>query len=166
MQNIVFITLSIIAFSMPFLKEKNEYNQSTFKAWNKVFDGKELKELPLTNNEKYFLKDFPGNISKFTDGKSNIIMRYVETTTRKLHSSSDCYKGIGYKIKYEPIEIDQNGIKWSSFIAIKEKERLKIRERIFNDKNNWTDVSSWYWENVFKSENKSYTAITVIKEIE
>lgn len=163
MQNIIFISLSLLAFSMPFLKEKQDDNLNTFKGWNKTFEGQKLVELPLTDNEKVFSKDFPGKISKFKTNNENIIMRYIEKPTRMLHSSSDCFKGIGYSIDFKPIEIDKTGIRWSSFIASKNGINLKVKERIFNKSNNWTDVSSWYWENILKLGNKPFTAITIIE---
>lgn len=165
MQNLIFITLSIIAFSLPFFNEQKIYNIKSFKGWDKTFNGKLLKEIPLNENEKKFLIDFPGKINKFTDGERQIIMRYIENPTRKLHSSSDCYKGIGYKIKYEPIEIDKDKIKWSSFIVKKGDKKLKIKERIYKQGKNWTDVSSWYWENIFNKNTLPSIAVTIIEPI-
>lgn len=163
MQNLIFIVLSIIAFSIPFIRNKTDYISITFKSWDKTFEGQVLSELPLTDKEKLFFKDFPGKISKFRTNKNNIIMRYIEKPTRKLHSSSDCFRGLGYDIEFKPIETDKKGIRWGTFIAKKDHNILKVRERIFNQDKNWTDVSSWYWENILKSNNNPSTAITVVE---
>lgn len=165
MRSLIFLTLSMISFTMPFIKEKTEVNKGDFKGWDKTFEGKKITELPLSENEKYFLKDFPGYVSKFTDGEREIIMRYITEGTRKLHPSSDCFKGTGYKINFKPVEIDKaSNLKWNSFTALKNNQTLKIKERIFSQNESWTDVSSWYWSTLLNKSKGPWTAITVIEK--
>lgn len=165
MRSSIFIILSIISFSMPFFEKDAVADKSGFSGWEKTFEGKAIKELELSSREKLFLTDFPGHVSRFSDGNKEIIMRWLKSETRKLHPSSDCFKGIGYKITPKPVEIDKNNIKWSTFIATKDNVSLKVKERIFDKSNNWTDTSSWYWSAILGKSNGPWTALTVVENL-
>jgi exosortase/archaeosortase family protein len=70
-----------------------------------TFEGFEIKKLPLSERESYFLEDFPGHIGRFSDGKREIIIRYVWEATRKLHPASDCFRATGYSTKPLPLRL-------------------------------------------------------------
>jgi hypothetical protein len=126
-----------------------------------TFEGFEIEKLPLSERESYFLEDFPGHIGRFSDGKREIIIRYVREATRKLHPASDCFKAIGYSTKPLPLKVDENGKRWSCFSAVKAGEKLRVCERIYNSEGEeWTDVSSWYWAALGESYGK-WWAVTV-----
>lgn len=140
---------------------ETQISSNTIQSFPKTFEGKQLKQLDLTEREKLFLQGFPGEIKRFTDGNREVIIRYVSTATRKLHPASDCFEGIGYSVKSLPIRIDENENKWSCFIATKDGENLKVCERIFTiSGDSWTDVSSWYWSALSNTSEKGYWAIT------
>jgi len=126
-----------------------------------TFEGFEIKELPLSERESYFLEDFPGHIGRFSDGKREIIIRYVREATRKLHPADDCFRAIGYSTKPLPLKVDEEGKRWSCFAAVKADEKLRVCERIYNfEGDEWTDVSSWYWSALGKSYGE-WWAVTV-----
>ncbi len=126
------------------------------------FEGKPLMELELSDREQFFLNDFPGEIRRFTDGRRELIVRFVTTPTRKLHPSSDCFSAIGYAIKPLPMKIDESQQKWACFNADKGEESLNVCERIYTENGeSWTDVSSWYWSAISVGNEKGYWAITV-----
>lgn len=127
---------------------------------------KKLKALPFTSLEKRFISDFAGKTGRFTDGEREIIVRKIDFPTRKLHSASDCYKGLGYKIDFLPIFVDKNGNKWNSFKAVKNNKSFIVNERIYDDfGNSWTDVSSWYWSSLLGKSNKPWTSLVYSKAI-
>jgi exosortase/archaeosortase family protein len=163
LQTNLMILACVFAFVMPFLVGGKEVakNTQTATKFPTAFEGKSLQELELTPREEFFLNDFPGEIKRFSDGKREIIIRYVTTATRKLHLSSDCFSAIGYAIKPLPIKIDESKQKWSCFLANKGGEKLNVCERIYTENGeSWTDVSSWYWCAI-SNENKDYWAVTV-----
>ena len=152
------------AFMIPFFvvgKEVSKVNKST-EQFPVTFEGKSLQEFEVTTREEFFLNDFPGEIKRFTDGKREIIVRYVTTATRKLHLSSDCFSAIGYSIKRLPIKIDESKQKWACFTANKVEESLNVCERIYTENGeSWTDVSSWYWSAISSGNDNGYWAVTV-----
>ena len=125
------------------------------------FEGAPLKELPLTKREQFFVKDFPGKFGRFTDGRREIIFRFVTEATRQLHPASDCFAAIGYKTKFLPLRVDAEENRWSCFAATKNNESLRVCERIYSlDKSeNFTDVSAWYWSALGTSNGK-WLAVT------
>lgn len=149
MAKIVFILACGLAFLAPFALTKNtspEIPSSTFRGFPKEFERRDLLDLGLSERERFFLEEFPGQIGRFTDGNREIIIRRVTEATRKLHPASDCFRAVGYTTNPLPLKIDQDRKRWSCFSAIKSDERLRVCERIENSQGGeWTDVSSWYW---------------------
>lgn len=133
-----------------------------FGEWPARFEGHALTPLPLTERELRFGNDFPGKIGRFSDGRREVIVRWVYEATRRLHSASDCFEGIGFSVRPLPLHVDENGSRWSSFVATRGKERLRVRERIYTDTGeSWTDVSSWYWAALQDTHPGPWWAITV-----
>jgi len=160
----IFSVVCVLAFTAPFLftTEKNTnvaaHNFSGFPA---TFEGFALEELPLTEREKFFLEDFPGKVGRFSDGKREIVIRFVTEATRKLHPASDCFRAIGYATKPLPLKVDGEGKRWSCFLAAKADEQLNVCERIYDfSGGEWTDVSAWYWS-ALNETNGEWWAITV-----
>ena len=136
----------------------------TFPGWPTEFEGETLTPLPLTEIEQRFNADFPGKIGRFTDGKRELIFRWVTEATRKLHPASDCFQGLGYSVKPLAIHRDEKGSLWSSFAATKGNDRLRVYERIHTDSGEtWTDVSAWYWA-AFQHGEGSWWAITIAEK--
>ena len=132
------------------------------------WEGKKLKELPLSPKENRFTHDFPGKISRFSNGKQEIIFRVIFKPTRKLHPASDCFRGSGYSISNQPIFIDNRKFSWNSFVAEKNGEKLFIRENIqsLSGKGQWPDVSTWFWNVWFAQNSGPWMAVTVAESLE
>jgi hypothetical protein len=163
-----YIIVCVIAALMPFLSARSERSGGTgavaFPGWPAEFEGKTLTALPLTALEQRFNTDFPGKISRFTDGEREIVIRWVTEATRKLHPSSDCFQGLGYSVKPLAVHRDEKGSLWSSFAATKGNERLRVYDRIYSESGeSWTDVSAWYWAALPK-DTGSWWAITVAEK--
>ncbi|MDY7232415.1 hypothetical protein [Hyalangium rubrum] len=133
-----------------------------FPGWPSTFEGRALRELPLTEREERFGAGFPGRIGRFTDGQRELIVRWVAVPTRQLHSTEDCFKGLGYAITPATIWRQEDGQPWQRFIATRGETRLVVREAITADAGGrWTDVSAWYWSALFDSSKGPWWAITV-----
>lgn len=160
---IIFLLACVFAFIAPFWGQKSANTiQTKSVEFPKTFADRQLQELELTEREKYFLEDFPGNVKRFTDGEREIIIRFVTEATRKLHPSSDCFSAIGYQIKPLPLKIDEKNNRWSCFSAKKDGDNLKVCERIYTETGeSWTDVSAWYWSALSAVNANGYWAITV-----
>jgi hypothetical protein len=166
--NLLYIITCAMAALMPFLSASESHSSSvatvTFPGWPTEFEGKTLTSLPLTELEKRFTSDFPGKIGRFSDGKREIIIRWVTEATRKMHPASDCFQGIGYDVKPLPLRRDNSGSLWAGFTATGGDERLRVFERIHSDSGQtWTDVSAWYWS-ALRHDSGSWWAITVAEK--
>lgn len=145
----LYIIVCAVAALAPFLSAHSEpqrVHAASFPGWPAQFEGAALQPLPLTERERRFTNDFPGRIARFTDGKREIIIRWVTEATRKLHPAADCFQGLGYNVKPLPLRVEKDGTLWASFAAVKGEERLNVYERIHGDAGeSWTNVSAWYW---------------------
>jgi hypothetical protein len=127
------------------------------------FAGRSLTRLELTERERRFGAEFPGETRRFTDGEREIIIRFVAEATRKLHPATDCFQGVGYDVRPLPMQVDEGGARWSCFAATRGEERLRVCERIYDEAGeSWTDVSAWYWSAVMSTRTRApWWAITV-----
>ena len=166
-RTVVYLSVCALASLIPIIplqsRQSDVANQHVaFSEWPDQFQGQALKALPLTERELRFGKDFPGHIRRFTDGKREVIIRWVSEATRRLHPAADCFEGTGFSVRPLPLHVDADGSRWSSFIATRGNERLRVRERIYTDTGeSWTDVSSWYWAAVQGTHAGPWWAITV-----
>lgn len=133
-----------------------------FPGWPTEWEGERLRELPLNAVELQFNSNFPGRIAKFTDGRRELILRWVTQGTRQLHGSADCFRGMGYSVTPQPgINDGKRGL-WSSFIAQRGEQRVLVRERITDGRGGeWTDVSAWYWSVLLKRSTGPWMAVTL-----
>lgn len=163
--SLIYIVACAVAALVPLLSvQSKDQANAAFPGWPAQFEGSPLTPLPLTELEKRFAADFPGQIGRFTDGKREIVIRWVTEATRKLHPSSDCFQGLGYSVKPLPLRRDNRGALWSSFEATKGSEQLRVYEQIQGESGQtWTDVSTWYWS-ALKNGNGSWWAITVAEK--
>ena len=150
------------AQSRPFTGENPS---AVFPGWPTHFEGRELIALPLTEREQRFGDGFPGRISRFTDGTREVIIRWVTAPTRRLHPASDCFEGIGYRVRPLPLRVDEAGHRWSSFAAARGNESLRVYERLYTDAGDgWTDVSAWYWAALGAETAGPWWAVTVAEK--
>ncbi len=62
--------------------------EGNFPGWPTQYEGRALTELPLTQRELAFVRDFPGRVGRFSDGRREIIIRWVGAPTRRLHPAA------------------------------------------------------------------------------
>lgn len=146
-----FITCCIIATLIPLLPQPHTEPDLSFPGWPASFERKRLQETALTPAEKAFQSGFPGRIGRFSDGRREIIIRWITRESRKLHPAIDCFKGNNYQITPLPIYIDSEGNYWGAFKAVRGEVSLTVHERIYDSSGkSWSDISSWYWSVLFK----------------
>jgi hypothetical protein len=139
----------------------------SFSGWPKQFEDRPLMELPLSKRERRFNNDFPGRVARFTDGTREFVIRWVIRETRKLHPGAHCFKGIGYFIKPISFRTDINGYSWGCFEATRDKEKLRVCERIYDEAgNSWTDISDWYWAAFLRRTQGPWWVITVAENLQ
>jgi hypothetical protein len=114
-----------------------------------TFDGRALRPLALGDVERRFAARFPGTLARLTDGRRDIVWREVAEPTRMLHPAADCYRGAGWRIDGERVEVDDRRRSWRCFDAAGPgpgAPRLRVCERITDaDGRAYTDPSSWFW---------------------
>ncbi len=118
--------------------------------------------LPLGPREARFARDFPGRVGVFAtpDGRV-VIVRQVFRPTRRLHPASDCLRALGYAIAPGPLQRDADTSEWSTLVATRVGERLRVRERLLGtDGRRWTDASAWYWSSAFGRAAGPWWAVT------
>jgi hypothetical protein len=99
--SLAFGLAAIVAAATPYLAGSSERPAVTvdgFPGWPSTFEGRPLTSLPLTRRDELLARDFPGRIARFTDGRSEIVLRWVMGATRQLHPVADCFRGIGWRV--------------------------------------------------------------------
>ncbi|HEY6255545.1 MAG TPA: hypothetical protein VIY51_07090 [Xanthobacteraceae bacterium] len=144
-----FLIAAMAAAVAPLLRWGNDAATAVgkdFPGWPRQYEGHALTQLPLTQREATFVRDFPGRVGRFTDGRREIIIRWVGAPTRLLHSAADCFRGSGYSIAPMPVRRDIAGAAMGCFRASHQADRLMVCEVIRDARGeSWPDVSAWYW---------------------
>lgn len=159
----LFVLACVLAALMPLLLRPQPNSPSTgFPGWPSSFEGKTLRQLPLTPLEARFAENFPGRMGRFTDGQREIILRWVSAETRKLHPATDCFRGSGYQVRALPIKFTASGEHWGRFQATRGSESILVEERIVDSQGQqWTDVSAWYWAALWQKSASPWWAMTI-----
>ena len=166
-----FVVVMLVCAVRPLLLAKPETSAQqnskleqnwAFERW--IAGKKAVYPLPLTAVEQRFASDFPGEIGRFSDGNSVWVVRHIARPTRMLHPAADCYRGLGYQVSKPHIVQQADHTRWQCFIAERE-QKLHVCERIFDQQHGqWTDVSAWYWENLFPKDQQEWWAITQVSQ--
>lgn len=158
-----FLTLCGIAAWLPFTEKNNRVRSEHFPGWPATWEGEPIRQIPLSERELTFNESFPGRIAKFTDGRRELIFRWVTKGTRQLHSSADCFRGLGYRVHPRAAMQDAHGARWSCFSAVRGSTRLFVREHITDERGGeWTDVSAWFWSVLLRQTEAPWLAVTVV----
>jgi len=136
-----------------------------FPGWPTHYERRVLTELPLTQRELAFVRDFPGRIGRFSDGRREIIIRWVGAPTRRLHPASDCFRGSGYSITPMPLGKDAAGTAMGCFRASHGADVLTVCELIRDEHGtSWPDVSAWYWNGMLGASPAPWWSFVVAEQ--
>ena len=138
----------------------------SFPGWPQQYEDKPLTALNLTERERAFVRGFPGEVGRFSDGTREIIIRWVESPTRRLHPAADCFKGVGYSMSPLPVKYNRDDVPMGCFMASKDSESVQVCEYIVagnmsNDSDSWSDVSSWYWQSLLSGGKGGWWSFVV-----
>ena len=132
------------------------------------WQGAMLRPLALSEVELRFANNFPGHVARMTDGKQVLVLRTVARPTRMLHPATDCYRGLGYRIRNEQLEVQADQARWRCFVAERAtgsagtNRAVRVCERIEDAQGQgYTDTSSWYWASVAGQSTGPWKAMTV-----
>lgn len=130
----------IIAALVPFWTGKPSSQPTPAVTFPTHLEDEALSQRAISDRDQPFLAGFPGELRSYTTPKHDVLIRYVRKPTRKLHSSTDCYRGLGFVVT--PIGIE----KWARYRMEKEGEVLILEERIRDkDGNYFYDIGQWFW---------------------
>jgi len=126
------------------------------------WQGQALRPLALSEIEQRFARQFPGSLARMTDGRQVLVLRAVHRPTRMLHPAADCYRGLGYGIARQQLQLDAQRHLWRCFEAARSGQRLRVCERIVDARGTgFTDASAWYWAALLGQSRGPWQAITV-----
>jgi hypothetical protein len=136
-------------------------------SWPSHYEGRPLTALPLTERDVGFLAGFPGRVARFTDGEHEIIIRRVDTATRRLHPAADCLRRAGFDVTPVPAMRNITGDLMSCIKASRSGQAMRVCEVIRDDKGkSWPDASSWYWHALWNSEGGPWWSFVVARSAE
>jgi hypothetical protein len=136
-----------------------------FPGWPLSYDGQPLQQMPLAQRELAFVQDFPGHVGRFTDGRREIILRWVGAPTRRLHPAADCFRASGYAVAALPPQRDGRGAPMGCFRASRGNESLKVCELIRDAQGqSWPDVSAWYWHALVGTSTSPWWSLIVAEQ--
>jgi hypothetical protein len=133
---------------------------SGFPGWPTQYEGRALQPLPLSEREKLFAQDFPGQIGRFSDGRRELVIRWTTAPTRRLHPASDCFRGIGYAVTPTPVRRAVDGTPMNCFRATRGSDAVTVCEHLRDEHGHtWPDVGAWYWATVLRSGGPSWSFV-------
>ena len=134
---------------------------SSFSGWPDSFEGRAIEEVALTSKEAEFYRSFPGEIARFSDGKQQIIFRWIDEPTQHLHPAATCFQGQGFVIQLMDGLVDERGSHWGVFRAIRGEESFVVREQVYTNSETWSDISAWYWSATLGRTSGPWCAVMV-----
>jgi hypothetical protein len=166
---VAFLAVALVAGLVPLVgkaREQATIAAKDFPGWPSHHEGRALTQLPLTEREASFVQGFPGQVGRFSDGRREIVIRWVSAPTRLLHGSADCFRGGGYSITPMPVRRDAAGTPMGCFRASRgETEDLVVCEVIRDGRGeSWPDVSAWYWNALFGSSAGTWWSFAVAEQ--
>lgn len=130
------------------------------------WQGQPLRPLALSEVEQRFARRFPGTLARMTDGSQVLVLRAVHRPTRMLHPAVDCYRGLGYSIGAQRLQLDAGQQLWRCFEAARDGRRLAVCERIVDAQGSgFTDTSAWYWSALLGQSQGPWQAFTVARPL-
>jgi len=145
--SLLFVSMTAAALTPLFASDEvARFTSAQAREWPHEFRGRPLSDVPLDEKERRLLEDFPGAVARFSDGEHDILLRWVDQPTRRLHPAEDCYRGWGYEVSESKIRNDGDGTQWRCFTARLGNDERTVCEQLRDlEGAHFTDVSSWYW---------------------
>jgi hypothetical protein len=159
----VALVLAAIAPAIPRQAPSVEATARGFAGWPRSLDGAPLTRLPPGPQDEWFARDFPGRVARFATQDKQVVIRWVDSPTRRLHPANQCFRGAGYSIARRPMRLAGNGDAMSCFAASKGTDVLEVCEKIeAASGRTWSDVSSWYWSALARPDPGGWWSYVVV----
>lgn len=137
---------------------------AVFPGWPTEFDGVKLERMAPGREDAWFTRDFPGKVARFAADGRQVVLRWVNAPTRRLHPASHCFAGAGYTIEPLPMAVGGDGSLMSCFSARKPGEALRVCEQLRGaGTESWPDISSWYWHAVAAPSGSSWWSYVLVE---
>lgn len=135
-----------------------------FPSWPSSFEGQPLERMAPGPQDDWFARDFPGKVARFSSGQRQVVMRWVNSPTRRLHPASHCFAGAGYAIGPLPMRRSADDQLMSCFVARKGGEALNVCEQLRGSNGgSWPDVSAWYWHAVAAPATEAWWSTVIVE---
>ena len=168
MRKLSLILIHVLAAAVPLFADPGiaPARMRTASEWPSEFNGIEVTPLALSGQELAYYANFPGEVARFQAGRQEIVMRWVQSPTRKLHPAADCLRGSGYRVQPLAARRDRESGVWGCVLAEKNGRRLHVCEQIIDAQGkSWYDVSSWYWAAAMDRSSGPWRAVTIAEPI-
>ena len=163
-----FVVAGIVAGTAPIIRQgmpSSITGNDGFPGWPAEHENRALQELLLGEREIAFAREFPGRTTRLTDGRREIIMRWVAEPTRRLHSAADCLRSVGYSIAPLPVRRDAAGHLMGCFRAHGPGGDFTVCELVRDERGgSWPDVSAWYWNALLGFSQGPWWSIVVAEK--
>lgn len=157
----------LIAAAAPLLPKASlpQARGAAFGGWPRMLDGEPLRRIAAGPQDEWFARDFPGKVARFATGGRQVVIRWVNAPTRRLHPASHCFQGAGYQLSPLPMQQGTNGALMSCFSARKDGEAFRVCEQLRGaNGETWPDVSSWYWSALRAPAGSGWWSYVVVEQ--
>ena len=160
----VFILMAALAAFAPEIRSPAAApSLQGFPGWPAQVGGRPLTRLPPGPQDEWFARDFPGRIARFSSGEEQVVLRWINAPTRRLHPASHCFEGAGFAVEPRPMR-RMHGALAGCFVARRDGESLNVCEWIADsDGRSWSDVSSWYWSALAAPPARNWWSYVVVR---
>ncbi|HYG48810.1 MAG TPA: hypothetical protein VD846_12830 [Allosphingosinicella sp.] len=166
LSTLTFAALALAAAGAPLLPRPEATPSSSAASWPAAFEGRKLLPLPPAAEDRALARGFPGRVARFSDGRRQIVLRRLDSATRRLHPASDCYRSIGYAIGRAPMRLVAGEGPASCFIARRDGRAFLVCEQVRDPEgSSWPDISSWYWAALLGASRGPWLASLTVERI-
>jgi hypothetical protein len=150
----------------PLLPDPGGPARSAAASWPASFEGRKLYPVAATAEDSILARRFPGRVARFSDGRRQIVLRRLDSATRRLHPASDCYRAAGYEIAPAPMRLVAGRGPSACFIARRDGRAFLACEQVRDEEGrSWPDVSSWYWAALLGTSSGPWLASLTVERI-
>lgn len=161
-----FAALALAAAVAPTLSVRDRPGASAADvSWPTAYEGRRIASMLPAAEDALLASRFPGRLARFSDGRRQIVLRRMDTATRRLHPARDCFRATGHTIAPAPMRVT-HGRAASCFSATRRGRTVLVCEQVRDARGrSWPDVSSWYWSAALGTSNGPWTAALTVEHI-
>lgn len=132
--------------------------------WPARFEGRLLAPLTPAPEDAALARSFPGKVSRFSDGRRQIVLRRLTSATRTLHPARNCFGALGYAITPAPIRIGADGQQSACFYATRRGKTSHVCEQVRDaEGRGFADISGWYWSALLGRSRGPWIAVMTVE---